>query len=268
MKHVLFGREPQKSSRDLEQNIRQSLHQPPSVTDDAHMHDTVLLLRKEICRKRDRRRISFVCFVGKQLSLIGWKLWSIQGVFLLLTCRVLSGFPDVLNRPQSLAKLLFCLSVAVFMTALPLLGRSVRYQMQEVEAASLFSSVKLLLAKLIVIGIGDLSLLALIFFFTLIKTDLPAQNAAFYLCFPFLLASSGCLFMLGHFPPGKFLTGSLLFCPALILVFSVLPGPRASLFQPSFSKGWFLVCILLFAFCASQLCYIVKASSYEEMQLT
>lgn len=154
------------------------------------------------------------------------------------------------------------------MTALPLLYRSARWRMQEIEAAARFSSIKLLLSKLIVIAIGDLSLLGGIFLTALVKTSLRADTIVIYLCFPFLLAGGGCLFMLGHFPPGRFLTGSLLFCSALALTFAFLPEQRRLLFQPTFSAGWAVVCGLLFAFCAHQIRYLIKTSTYVEMQLT
>lgn len=263
MKSELSKREPK-----LEQQLRQSLHRLPSTTNEAHLHTTILLSRREACQKQRRRRISFILFLGKQLSFIGWKVWSIQGLFLLSVYGLFSDSFDYLRTPLRLAKLLFCLSVAVFMTALPLLYRSARYRMQEIEAAARFSSVKLLLAKLIVIGIGDISLLGGIFLFTLAKTSLSADSAVFYLCFPFLLAGGGCLFMLGHFPPGKFLAGSFLFCSTLILAFSVLSGQRAIWYLQPPPAARFILCALLAAFCAGQLRYIIKASSYAEMQLT
>lgn len=252
----------------LEQQLRQSLHRFPSTASETHLHATILLVRRETCQKQRRRRISLIHFLGKQLSFIGWKVWIVQAIFLLSVYGVFSDLFDYLRNPFRLAKLLFCLSVAVFMTALPLLYRSVRYRMQEIEAATRFSSVKLLLARLIAIGIGDITLLCGIFLFTLVKTSLPTDSAIFYLCFPFLLAGGCCLFMLGHFPPGKFLAGSFLFCSALILAFSVLPGQHAFRHLPPSPAARFILCALLAAFCAKQLLYITKNSSYEEMQLT
>ena len=257
---------PKKETR-LEQQLQQSMHRLPSVTNEAHLHATILLARKEVSQKQRRRRISFIHFLGKQLSFIGWKIWSIQGLFLLSVYGLYSDFVDYLWTPLRLAKLLFCLSIAVFMTALPLLCRSVRYRMQEIETAARFSSVKLLLARLIVIGVGDITLLSGIFLFTLAKTSLPAGSAVFYLCFPFLLAGGGCLFMLGHFPPGKFLAGSFLFCSALILACSVLSGQHAFWHLQAPPAAQFMICALLAAFCAGQLRYIIRTSSYEEMQL-
>lgn len=263
MKSDLLKKEPKP-----EQQLRQSLHRLPSAADESHLHATILLARRETCQKQRRKRISLIRFFGKQLSFIGWKIWIVQAIFLLSVYGVFSDFFDYPWTSLRLAKLLFCLSVAVFMTALPLLYRSVRYRMQEIEAVARFSSAKLLLARLIGIGIGDIALLGGIFLFTLAKSSLSTDSAVFYLCFPFFLAGGVCLFMLGHFPPGKFLAGSFLFCSALILAFSVPPGQCAFRYLPLSPAARFILCALLAAFCAKQLLYITKNSSYEEMQLT
>lgn len=267
MKTKLAGNKIQERKINLKQQLRRSLHQDPSVIDPAHLRATILLSRQEACRRQERQRIPFTYFLRKQIPLIGWKLWGMQCLFFLAAYGFLSDFPGYLTSPLLLAKALFCLSIAVFMTALPLLVRSVRFRMHEIEGTARFSSVKLLLARLIVIAIGDLALLGSILLTALAKTSLSADSAVIYLCFPFLLAGSGCLFMLGHLPPDRFLAGSLLFCSALILGFSALPGQYALLLQPSYSAVWIILCALLSGFCAHQLRYIIKASSYEEMQL-
>ncbi len=267
MKNRPFGNEIPEGERNLEQALKHSLHQTPSAAGDAHLQATIWLARREACLRQSRKRISFGLFLRKQIPRIGWKLWSIQGVFLLLSCGLLFNSVNDMQSPRYLAKLLFSLSIAVSMTSLPMLYRCVRYRMQEIEASSRFSSVKLLLAKLIVIGIGDLFLLGGIFLTALANASLPADITVIYLCFPFLLSCSGCLFMLGHLPPGQFLSGSLLFCTALMLVFAVLPGQYALLFHPSFFAVRIILCVLLTAFCAYQLRYIIKISPYGEMQL-
>ena len=267
MKSEPLKNNPFYKEAEIEQKLSQSLQQVPSILDDSHLQAVTLLVRQEICRKQMRKRISFTCLLRKQIPLIGWKLWGLQGLFFLAVYAVLSDFSDYLKSPLHLAKLLFCLSVMVVMTALPLLYRSFRYRMQEIEAAARFSSVKLLLARLIVISIGDLSLLGGILLAALAKTSLSADCAVIYLCLPFLLSGSGCLFMLGHLPPGRFFAGSLLFCSVLILVTAVLPGQYALLFHPSSSAVRVILCVLLSVFCAHQFRYIIKISSYEEMQL-
>lgn len=251
----------------LKKNLKQSLQQIPAVIHEKHLKDTLLLARKETCLRKRRKRISFIGFLSGQIAFIGWKIWIIQGFFLCILHGMLVRFYEYCVTPQTMVKLLFCLSILVFMSVLPLLYRSVRYQMQEIEAVSRFSCQKLLLSRLLIIGIGDIFLLGSIFLSTMLKTTLPAGSAMLYLCFPFLLAGSGCLYMIGHFTPRRSFTGSLSFCFFLILVFCVIPSRHAFWFQQSLSCTWIMVCALLFVFCLQQFGHILKDSRYTEAQL-
>ena len=251
----------------LEDNLKRALRKSPAASDEKHLKDTLFQAERELLKKQNRKRISFARFVQRQITYIGWRAWSIQSIFLFAAVGVLSDFTAFMKNPRHLAKLLLCLSVAAFMTALPLLYRPVRYQMQEIEAAARFSSVKLLLARLIIIGIGDLSLLSGIFLTTMMRTSLSADSAFLYLCFPFLLSGCGCLFMLGHLPPRSFLVGSFLFCASLMFVFSVLPERYTFFLQPAFPTVWAVICGLLFGFCGWPLRDIILASSVTETQI-
>lgn len=257
------------NNRDFEKILKQAMHQPPTINSREHLEYTCLLAEKEICQRHARERISFIRFLAAQIRFIGWKVWAVQGIFLLAVCTVLTSIYGnyFFERPHTMAKVLFCLSVIVCMTAIPFIYRSVRYQMQEIEAAAYFSSVKLLTAKLMVIGIGDIFILTGIFITTIIKTSLQAGSATLYLCLPFLIVSSICLFLLGHFTPKNFFAGSIGFCSFLIIVCAVLPTRFESLFQQSFSIGWMAVCTLLTAFCIQQFRYILYRSAYTEMQI-
>lgn len=252
---------------NFEKKLKQSLHQAPAMVSEEHFENTLLLAGKEAYRKQKRKRISFTHFLSMQIKFIGWRIWSIQGVSLLIVGGIISCSYDYWKYPQYMVKLLFCLSVLVFMTALPFIHRSVRYQMQEIEAATHFSSVKLLMAKFAVIGIRDVLMLSGIFFTTIVKTSLQADRAVLYLCFPFLLVCSGCLFMLGHFTPKQFFVGSMGLCSFLVLAFSIVPGHYEHLFRQSFSARWIVICVLLIAFCTHQFRYIIHHSSYAEMQV-
>lgn len=251
----------------LENELRQILREAPALPNESHLARTLLLAEREAKQRQNRSHISFARFLQKQIAYIGWKVWGMQGIFLLLAVGLFSDFSNYLVSPLRLAKLLFCLSVAVLMTALPLLYRCVRCRMQEIEAATRFSSVKLLLAKLIVVGIGDLVLLFGIFLTAAVKTSLPAGSIVFYLVFPFLLSGSGCLFLLRRLSSRAFFTGSLALGASLIVLFSVLPE-RCALYLQSVSPAvWMTVCALLFACCAVQIRDVVRTSSYTETQL-
>lgn len=253
--------------QDFEKKIKQSLRQSPATVNKNHFESTILLARAEAYRKQSRERISFTHFLAMQIKFIGWKFWVVQGSFLFVISCMLFPFYEYMKNPQHMAKLLFCISILVFMTALPFIYRSAHYQMQEIESVTRFSSVKLLIAELIVIGIGDIFMLSGIFFTALIKTSLQADSAILYLCFPFLLVCGCCLFMLGHFTPKDFFIGSMGLCSFLVFVFAIAPAHYGFLFQQSFSVKWVIICALLTAFCTQQFRHIMYDSLYVEMQI-
>lgn len=190
-----------------------------------------------------------------------------QGTLLFAVCWLLSHLfgQGYWKDPQSVAGLLFCLSVLIFMTAPPFLYRSIRYRMQEVEAAARFSSVRLLMARLIIIGIGEAALLSGILLTAPVKTALLPSSAMVSILFPFLLASSGCLYLLGHVCPRQFLAGSMGLCGFLLMVLSLAHRHFHLFFR--LSPGWIGICTLLIAFCCHQFHHILHNCAYAEMQV-
>lgn len=253
-------------NKDFYNIVRHSLHQTPVPANDEHLAHMLSLSKKEISRRQNRERISYARFLSMQIKYVGWKIWAAQGVFLLIIRSLLTRFYGR-DDPKYMMRLLSALSVLVLMTALPLIYRSVRCQMQEVEAATRFSSVKLLMAKLTMIGIGDLFLLGTIFLSALWKSSLRADSVFFTLCFPFLLTGSVCLFLLGHLNARQFFVGSTGFCSLCILFSCVGLRHFENLLCPPLSLGWALTCALLMLFCIRQFRYIMYRSPYAEMQL-
>ena len=256
--------------KDLEKKLSRSLHELPTAINSEHLAGTCLLAGEQACRKKRRARISFSSFLSMQIRFIGWKIWLAQGIFLLFINGMFRRFfgGEYPENPLSAARLLFCLSILVIMTALPFLYRSVRCRMQEIEAAARFSCTRLLMAKLAIVGIGDLFILSGIFCIAIWRTSLTAGSALLYLCFPYLLAGSGCLFLLGHFAPKQFFAGSTGLCAFLIAAAAILLRRDTALFCLSFSGEWIAACIFLTGFCIRQFRHILYGSSYTEMQLS
>ena len=247
--------------------LKQSLQQDNGSADRKPDEAVLMLSKKEACRIQKRRRITFAQFLAAQIRFVGWKIWTIQGIFLSVVHLLLPRLYRE-EQPRYILRLLFCLPVLVLMAALPFLYRSVRYRMQEVESAARFSLVKLLTAKLLMVGIGDFFLLCGIFCVTLLRTSLPADSIFFSLCFPFLLACSGCLTMLGRLNAKSFYAGSVGLCSLLILLSVVLFRYDEAVLQYDLSGKWIAVCILLLLLCIREYRYIIYRSSYAEMQLT
>ena len=251
--------------KDLETRLRQACQVEAGEVRSSSVSKAVLLARKEAISRR--QRISFLQFLSMQIRFIGWKVWAVQGASLLAVCWLLSHLfgQGYWKDPQSVAGLLVCLSLLTFMTAPPFLYRYVRYRMQEVEAAAGFSSVRLLMARLIIIGIVDGALLSGIVLTAAAKTALQPGSAVVSMLFPFLLASGGCLYLLGHVCPRQFLGGSMGLCGFLLVGLSLAHRHFHLFFR--LSPGWIGVCALLIAFCCHQFHYLLHNCAYAEMQV-
>ncbi len=253
---------------DFEKLLTQSLQDSPAS--EHGLETTVQLARWQVSHRQKRERIPFRRFLGKQIPYIGWQLWTVQGCLLLFFDRMLIQLygERFWDSPISVARLLLCVSTLVAMMALPLLYRSRRYRMQEVESASYFSSARLLMAKLAVIGIGDGLLLAGMFLVTMVRTAMQAELLTFYLVLPFLIMSAAYLYMMGHCSGNGFFLGSIALGTAMILLAVVLPGRWLSLFQQRMTLGWILFCLGLLAFSGKQLRYLLYRSPYAELQIS
>lgn len=253
------------TNHDLETRLRQAYQGADVVARLSSMSAAVLLARKEAYSRR--QRLSFPQFLSMQIRFIGWKVWAVQGASLLAVCWLLSHLfgQGYWKDPQSVAGLLVCLSLLTFMSAPPFLYRSIRYRMQEVEAAARFSSVQLLMARLIIIGIGDATFLSGILLTAAVKSTLPLGGAVLSVGFPFLLASGGCLYLLGHVCPRQFLGGSMGLCGFLLMVLSLAHRHFHLFFR--LSPGWIGACALLIVFCCHQFLYLLHNCAYTEMQV-
>lgn len=232
-----------------------------------HMKETVYLVKNEIVKKAKRRRLSFWEFLKTQIRFIGWKIWTMQTIILGMIYLCMTEF--FIKYPMEdqgyLIKLLMVLAIVVLMTAIPFLYRSIRYRMQEVEAATYVSSVRFLMARLIIIAIGDGVLLGSIYIMAIANAVMPKMIIFLCLSVPFLIACNGCLFMVAHLKPKHFLQGSIGLCMAMIEVFLHKGLWMEKLFQNGING--LLINGLLMLLCIYQI-WKIKDSSYMELQIS
>lgn len=251
------------TDKALSYHLRRALSAPPPAP--ASVRAAAQRAGDEADRRGARTRIRFPKFAWMQVRFLGWKLWAAQGLFLLAVWLLApEAFSAAeLRRPQAAAQWLCGLSVLTAMTAPPLLYRSIRFRMQETEAASYFSSARLLLARLLIVGIGDAALLAGLVLLTVLNTALRIGSAATAAALPFLLSGSIGLHLLGHASPRQFLWGSLGSSATLLLA---LESRRLRwLFFPTPLGG--LVCGALLLLCLWQLRQLLSSPVYAERQI-
>lgn len=237
--------------------------------DTAHLQQTLLLAGQELRNTPRRRQIKFCSFLALQIRFIGWKIWLAQGLLLAAGCYVLNAAfgKDFYYNRRYAAILLCSIAILIIMTAIPFIQRAFRYRMNEIESATYFSSVSLLISKLLIIGIGDMVILNGLLFLAAFITPLTMCDVFLYLVFPFLLAGCGCLYLLGHTPPQWFSQCCIALCSILHVCLALLNRFLPTFFQKTFSAGWAAVCVILIFLCALQFRYIMRCSSYAEMQI-
>lgn len=234
---------------------------------DEHMKETIYLVRREISKKAERNRLSFWHFLKTQIRFIGWKIWIMQMIILEIMCLCMTEFfgKYYMEYSEVLPRILMILAIVVLMTAIPFLYRSFRYRMQEVEAVTYVSSVKLMMARMFIIAIGDGVILGSIYIMASSNSAIPKMIIFLCLSIPFFTACNGCLFMARHLKPEHFFRGSIGLCMAMIGLFLHKELWMEKFFQNAIYG--LLVSGLLIIFCIFQI-WNMQKSSYVELQIS
>lgn len=248
--------------------LKKSLQTDNITINKTHLQYTLSLLRQEQVSRKHHERIKISAFLALQIKFIGWKIWLLQGLVLAVIFYFLTViFGDAFDYNKRLAAVLTCsISILVLMMAVPFIQRSLRYKMHESEMATYFSSVKLLMAKLLMIGIGDIFILNGILLLIVFKNYLSMGSALLYVIFPFLLTTWGFMYLLGHIPAQWFSHCCILLCLALYTCIVLLNKFVPIFFQQTFSVEWTIVCLVLLLLCLFQFRYIIYYSSYAQIQ--
>lgn len=256
--------------KELNRRLKDTFSHTDISISEKHLQETILSVNMELNRKPSINRLPFRSFLMLQIRHMGWKIWAIQGILLALINGMLAvSFGQYYwGNQRYVAELLCFSSILVLMTALPFIHRALRFRMNEVEAATWFSSSRLLLAKLLIIGVGDLLMLGGILYTTILRTSINASGVILYLTFPFLLACGGLLFLLDHIPARLFLPGSAGMCGALLLMLFMADRIFPAFYHQTFSLAWGIVCLGLIICNVFQINRIIKRSAFAEMQLT
>lgn len=255
-------------NRNIKALLKKSL-QPDNITiSNTHLQHTLSLLRQEQISKTSHERIKLNAFLALQIKFIGWKIWLLQGLVLAVLCYFLTViFGEDLYKVKRYSAVSICsIAIMILMMSVPFIQRSLRYKMHESEMATYFSSVRLLIAKLLMIGIGDIFILNGILLLIVFKNYLSIGSALLYAIFPFLLTSFGVMYLLGHIPAQHFSPCCALLCAILYICIALLNKFAPIVFQQTFSAAWAGVCLVLLLLCLSQFRYIICYSSYAQMQ--
>lgn len=232
-----------------------------------HLHETIELAHEVHAIHITRRRIPLRAIVAKQLKFFALKIWLLQGLVLSALCAILFQFfsinaaygVDALTwAKHSLPKALCFCAVTVVICAVPLLSRSTRYKMAELEQSTYFSVRGNLLAQLLFIGTGDIGMLSILTLLS-IKLQITGETIFLSLMIPFLTASVLCLMLWIRTAPSFFHNAGAILCGAsALLVYKMTDNSRQSMPDAAL-RIWIvyaLICIvILYCECKRLYCH-------------
>lgn len=259
-----------RTERKVEDQLRACLHLRNEKSNTEHLQKTIAFASNELCYRRQKERITFGAFLLRQIPYIAWRLWLAQGMVLILLCTMFySAVGDYGYQGQRYVAVLLCYTaIVILMTSIPFIHRSIQYQMQETEAASRFSSLRLLAAKLLILVIGDGVMMGGIVWLAVFQTSVQLGSAILYLTIPFLAVSSGYLYLLGHVRARLIPVLSSAMCLLLSVILILVNRFYPMFFYQTMTVRWAGVCIILLLFCYYQLRHMMRRASYIEMQLS
>lgn len=158
-----------------------------------------------------------------QLKFCGIKMWTCELLLAIATSLLLKS---LLSDPYFMTtrKLVFFImsfAIAVPMMLLPFLYRSIRYQMFEMESASVFSIKAVLFSKFLLFFGGEVLLVTCVLLVLWNTTSITVTELAGCILIPFLLANDGFLLLLKKIKSEKLCQSFLGFGIALIIIIVV-----------------------------------------------
>ncbi|MCD7993970.1 MAG: hypothetical protein LUK37_20170 [Clostridia bacterium] len=255
-------------NRKLKDALNNIQENTPPVS-EARLHEVVELTQAAYDTRRKRREVSQIGFVLRQAKFIALPIWIFQ--FILLLC-IMVGLHAIISESfiafSRIPKLLGLVGLLVAATSLPVLIKSHQYKMIEIESATYMSMVGLTLSRLIIVGIGDAVMLLTLWIFGCGAAEVAVLDTLSYILLPFLLATSGCLWLFNHiklvFRKGIY---SVFYYLALLSVMSALFIWQPELADQLISNLGILLCVLLAGFLFVECKRLLKELSHMDYWL-
>ena len=186
-------------AKEFSQKLKQEISALYATRPDkAHLEETIKLAGQAYSGRRQMRHISTFEMIIGQVRFIARPVWILQGIVLLCMCVFMRYAMASEQQASYIPAFLSISSIFIAMTMLPFYGRSRKYKMREIECTTRVSLSRLILAKLCVIGAGDIASLSIVLLITLGKMVTPAATLLMFILLPFLLTCAGSLFILGR----------------------------------------------------------------------
>lgn len=178
---------------------------PNSVIDE-----TVRLAKIEFERTPIQYKMPFrELFVG-QIKYISPYIWIVQAALLLIVSCSLIFSTNGIDERQTIITILSVSAPIIALVAIPELAKSFTNNMWELESTSKFNLQKLIVIRLMIIGVMDLSTITIIVITTCTLYEMSFVNVILYILVPFCLTNSIYLFILRNFQGKTVVFGCLI----------------------------------------------------------
>ena len=185
----------------LEKELAAALKAKLPENTNEHKEQMLESIRRMQALDQRGRKIGFVRFLLRQVLFLGKRLWAMQGLMAMAVFAVLYSTLDgnlsylgIRHIPAMLGGL----AVSQIMMAVPFMQRSFQYRMYEIEASTRLSYTSLIMANMILMAAGSMAVFSICAALIANGLKMSGMDMALYFLLPFLVAGSGCFWILNR----------------------------------------------------------------------
>lgn len=255
--------------KDVKRQLKMALSNNEVAENTSRLHALAEAMVQECSIRSIHRPVGMLQFMKQQVRFVGWKIWLFQVALLLLLIGQFISLLDLSNGFYSrlIGHFIFGCALLTSAVILPVMYRSHRYRMHEVEASTYFSSSRILLSKLLIVWFGDLIIICSISLLVACKTATDFGVVALNAFLPFLAASFGIICAMGHFSVKFLLPISMGLYGLLFIGHFLVQSYGPFFYSQSLSIFRLILCIGFAIACFQQLYFILQKPAYTEMQV-
>lgn len=232
--------------------------------DEVHLEKTICLAQCVYRERKCRQRIGFWRMLLRQVKFMGMRVWGIQAILLLF---ILGIFHTFMGSTQFMVRhisyILCAVTVIMLWVMMPVIARSLKYKMYEIENASLFSGSRLLLAQMMIIAGGVIAMFSVLLWFAKARYSFGMNEVVCSIILPSFVSGNLYLYLLRHVRPQRFLRACNLTGIILLAVIGIMDRRVLSLVELPAVLSWG-GCFLGLAFCAVQVRGLWKQTAVEK----
>ena len=238
--------------------------EPPQT----HLEETAKLCLSAYTSRRQMRSLSSLEMIAHQARFIAKPVWILQ-ITVMLCLLLTLHFVSKAESPIVYVPVFLSLSsIFIAMTMLPFYGRSRKHKMREIESTTRFSHARLILSKLCIIGVGDITCLLVLSLFSIGKMEETARTILCFIILPFLLASSGILSILNYTNEDCGMFVALGYCVSLSIVYWMLRAKVSFIFAQFGLIFAGIICVILLLVLSIDCCKLLRQIPSPDLQET